>query len=457
MNKQINVDKKRNRIACRVLGCLIFLLLNIAFAHGQYRPLDLPQSWTFKRPSVAYDPKNPEKELGDFQPGIKVAVLREMPQQPQWLVAYKRSGMPDLNALIDAPNLSETNASGYDRIAGVIADFPFLRTLLETPDPWPETAATLSQYVFGKNGVVVESYTSDQMPEILTTDNPQPMWGIQPLSATLDYSNPRDPQLIVEIWNKGDAHLSSVRPHPARKAIREKLQQIQTVFPTRMVDPVPDLSITAIKTQEDVFLLPNDLRVSLAYSSGEFLILKFQSVRRIRGRQAANDQPEDFGKRLVSRVKTNESGHRYISGISMIDQGDKGYCAAATLARVLKYYGYPIDMHAMADLAETEGKSGTRRDEIIRAMRRICQSTPFKLKELKDPTPQKLREYVEQGIPMIWFVPGHARLLIGMHPKHNEIIYSDTWGPEYQYQVGDWDYFSNNNRELWTLLYDSNN
>jgi hypothetical protein len=41
----------------------------------------------------------------------------------------------------------------------------------------------------------------------------------------------------------------------------------------------------------------------------------------------------------------------------MIDQGKKGYCAAATLARVLQHYGYVVDQHALAELAETEGQA----------------------------------------------------------------------------------------------------
>lgn len=142
----------------------------------------------------------------------------------------------------------------------------------------------------------------------------------------------------------------------------------------------------------------------------------------------------------------------------MIDQGKKGYCAAATLARVLQFYGYPVDMHAMADLAETESQAtqydrgGTLRDDLVRAMRRICNSTPFKLREVKETHPDALRALVERGVPMIWFVPGHARLLIGMHPERNEIVFSDTWGPEYQYQTADWSYFVNSHREMWTLL-----
>ena len=104
----------------------------------------------------------------------------------------------------------------------------------------------------------------------------------------------------------------------------------------------------------------------------------------------------------------------------MIDQGKKGYCAAATLARVLQYYGYVVDQHALAELAETEGQASecTRRyaqENIIRAMQRVCNGTPFKLKSIRKPQPHALLEVIEQGLPIIWFIPGHARLLTGIH------------------------------------------
>ena len=52
-------------------------------------------------------------------------------------------------------------------------------------------------------------------------------------------------------------------------------------------------------------------------------------------------------------------GHCYIDAIPMIDQGEKGYCAAATLARILQYYGYPISMHAIGELAQTTAEGAT--------------------------------------------------------------------------------------------------
>lgn len=198
-------------------------------------------------------------------------------------------------------------------------------------------------------------------------------------------------------------------------------------------------------------MLPNGLRVAVRYDRGEYLFLEIESIIKLEENTLAPYNPEDFKRSIASRVKTSRNGHDYIDSIPMVDQGDKGYCAAATLARVLQYYGYSVDMHAMADLAKTEAVGGTRAEDIIKAMRRVCNSTPFRLQELRNATPSAIGSIVRQGVPIIWFVPGHARLLIGIHLEKNEIVFSDSWGSEYQYQVGSWDYFMQNNEQMWVL------
>jgi uncharacterized protein YvpB len=44
-----------------------------------------------------------------------------------------------------------------------------------------------------------------------------------------------------------------------------------------------------------------------------------------------------------------------IPGIPMVNQGSKEYCAVASLERVIRYYGADIDMHDLANLANTYG------------------------------------------------------------------------------------------------------
>lgn len=282
---------------------------------------------------------------------------------------------------------------------------------------------------------------------------------MQPITTFLEFNQANRPRLVFELWSKGDAYQTSLNPSRAVVAIRERLQQLDAAFrQSQRAHQRHQISgINALNLHQEKTLLPNQVQVVLRYKKGEYLILEVQPVV---SPEASNPQASLALKdrsALKESVTRSEQGHVYVANIPMIDQGKKGYCAAATLARVLQYYGYAVDQHALAELAETEGQAseyargGTHRKNIIRAMQRVCNGTPFKLKSIRKPQPHALLEVIEQGLPIIWFIPGHARLLTGIHPDKNEIVFSDTWGAAYNHQIGSWDYFCNHNIELWYL------
>ncbi len=77
-------------------------------------------------------------------------------------------------------------------------------------------------------------------------------------------------------------------------------------------------------------------------------------------------------KDLTKSVVRDASGDVLIPDVPMVDQGDKGYCAVATAARVLNYYGVPADQHEMAQISGNQaGGGGTNPEEMIEAMKKI--------------------------------------------------------------------------------------
>lgn len=64
-------------------------------------------------------------------------------------------------------------------------------------------------------------------------------------------------------------------------------------------------------------------------------------------------------------IKTNFQGDKYIDGIPMVDQGEKGYCVVAALERIMRYYGADIDQHALAQLGKSSGRQGTIMEQMI--------------------------------------------------------------------------------------------
>ena len=104
---------------------------------------------------------------------------------------------------------------------------------------------------------------------------------------------------------------------------------------------------------------------------------------------AAQDNAALTGRGMLVRAKSlrelkmnlvkNSKGDVMIENMPMVDQGDKGYCAAASAERILRYYGLEIDQHQVAQLAATSASKGTSLAGISEAVSTIGKK--FKLDE----------------------------------------------------------------------------
>lgn len=192
---------------------------------------------------------------------------------------------------------------------------------------------------------------------------------------------------------------------------------------------------------------------------------------------------------LAANVKREPGGPVWVDGIPMVDQGDKGYCAVATMERLIRYYGGTTSQHELAQLFNSDARGGTsfrvdpktgRPIEFVAP--EICRQFGFsqKVVDFDKPTPEKLvkdynkraavkletnkkmrdsdfdrlleradkatlqavvadegsckrfipkvKTFIDKGVPLVWMIPGHIRMLIGYNETTGEIIYSDSWG-----------------------------
>ena len=74
------------------------------------------------------------------------------------------------------------------------------------------------------------------------------------------------------------------------------------------------------------------------------------------GESAANGAGKITGN-VIDESKGR--GDVFVDNVPMVDQGQKGYCAAASAERVLRYYGVEIDEHQVAEAAGTTAEGGT--------------------------------------------------------------------------------------------------
>ena len=77
---------------------------------------------------------------------------------------------------------------------------------------------------------------------------------------------------------------------------------------------------------------------------------------------------------LKNSITTEEDGTIWLKDVPMVDQGQKGYCVPATLARVFAFYGMDkVDQHALAAVCDSSADGGTTTRGMEQAMRDICK------------------------------------------------------------------------------------
>jgi len=95
-------------------------------------------------------------------------------------------------------------------------------------------------------------------------------------------------------------------------------------------------------------------------------------------------QPPPSALTLRGRVRRGDNGDLWIGDLPMVDQGEKGYCAAAASERLLRYYGRAVDQHQVAQLADTARDKGTTFEGMIDALKTICHRFQLDVQPLQE-------------------------------------------------------------------------
>ena len=185
----------------------------------------------------------------------------------------------------------------------------------------------------------------------------------------------------------------------------------------------------------------------------EFIRLKMgANVQAIATGDGDNIAPKKVLKNNV--VRNRNTNDVCIPSVQMVDQGTKGYCLPATVARVFAYYGMDaVDQHALAQLFKTDAQQGTYESMMYAGLTGISKKFNFRLvshpcvgsNQTNNDWLPIIRRSIDDGIPLIWGVQlgivkeagipngygedsGHMRLIIGYNNHSKEILYTDSWG-----------------------------
>ena len=321
----------------------------------------------------------------------------------------------------------ELRGNGYDK-PEVVTDLINFQPSCIGSQFWKQSPAQFKQN--NKKGNWTEEYWGKNNL-ILEAGAPQAfnIWNMLPVSVKVRYKDGNIEWININLWNKGDCGLADYQEvfrlysrtkKQLKKAAIEKTSEKQR-FSSR------------VKRKWDRYQIGPAI-LELSFRRREYLVVRLLPAEKGGlSPDTAGHKRQSLGRNLEANVTHDSSGEVVISGIPMINQGKKGYCAPATCARVLLYYGLDVDMHLLAEVMETKERGGTPWREVKYSLRRLASGNPITCKQIRHYDMAKIRQYISSGIPVIWGIPGHLRLIVGYNDKEKMIIYSDTWGQESRY------------------------
>jgi len=83
----------------------------------------------------------------------------------------------------------------------------------------------------------------------------------------------------------------------------------------------------------------------------------------------------------INVLKDDSSGDVHVENIPMIDQGNKGYCVGATVARILRYYGVQVTQHDISQVAGADAEKGTDLRAMLTSIRSLAVRYGVKIRE----------------------------------------------------------------------------
>jgi Peptidase_C39 like family len=336
-------------------------------------------------------------------------------------VAYRPTVKTNLTP--GEPQLALVSEPIFDKINKILG-----LPIFSTNSLWQESDNALAERL----RIPKESKTSYESSfRKYTTRGEEQLAGCRTFATTLIGDHGHPVELSFMLANKGDiAAFGAQYEEGARKAIQDANRQSFTgqlfyVSPGMSQrcekeiradrDRLTQLLTSLLGTSRTVILCPgsptaergqcwaiNDTSLFLGYGGDNYIALRILPSQAFMDAQADRKNFMKTREELPRRIIRRDNGDVYLE-MPMIDQGPKGFCVPATLARVLRYYGLRGDMDVIAKAANSSSSGGTSGvaaaaavyAQLINAGAHIIpNSVGVFLGEIK--------AHIEQGQPIIW-------------------------------------------------------
>jgi len=211
-------------------------------------------------------------------------------------------------------------------------------------------------------------------------------FGQDVVECVVRFENGTPESIMISYFNRGDAK-KPLSEADFQELVRSMLTRITQ---TLRVQPRPgsqNSTRSDVRDDSRIWQRPKiHFELSYSYSPpsrGD--PFRAEYVRLIAKEFSAGEMPS-FATTTVNPYEIKEnirrdpaSGDVWIENIPMVDQGPKGYCAAATSERILRFFGRDVDQHQIAQIANTTSRGGTSSDELKNALQAVGRQYDFSL------------------------------------------------------------------------------
>ena len=224
--------------------------------------------------------------------------------------------------------------------------------------------------------------------------NGQRVWELQ-----ASFAGDRASQVVASLYNRGDAGSLSGE---AFKALLNSSQKALTGWSGSAPSPVREMRGPAnVHVYAQAWVrAPHQVILQWSVDAGgvpEFMRMRLSPAHAAGGATGAAAAAQAMqttttaprapllnAAALRARVRRDANGDLLIPDVPMVDQGQKGYCAAAVTERVLRYYGRDFDQHQVAQLAGSDADRGTGGSDLVAAASRIARGLDLNFRKCID-------------------------------------------------------------------------
>ena len=239
---------------------------------------------------------------------------------------------------------------------------------------------------------------------------------------------------MVSYFNRGDSE-ERLSEAEFQKRVRELIGTISNTIRTQSRPGNKQSNRNDVRDDSRIWQRKNiQFELSYSYTSsnsgGRF---RAEYIRLVAKEFSANEIPSHARDRInpyeVRKNVTRDpaSGDVWIANIPMVDQGPKGYCAAATAERILRFFGQEVDQHQVAQIANTTSKGGTLPDDLKKALQAVGRQYGFSFNTLKAWDFEDFREEMAD----------YNKLAEKKGARYVSLPYGGMWDIGYLYQAVD--------------------